>query len=44
MRKRAAVIRLDSVPPELLFYKLPDMLPDIKRMYEYCRLRAFGFV
>ena len=32
--RRIAVIGLDSVPPELLFDKLLDRLPNIKRMYE----------
>jgi predicted AlkP superfamily phosphohydrolase/phosphomutase len=32
--KKIAVIGLDSVPPELLFDKLLDELPNIKRMYE----------
>jgi predicted AlkP superfamily phosphohydrolase/phosphomutase len=31
---KVAVIGLDSVPPELLFDKLLDKLPNIKRMYE----------
>jgi predicted AlkP superfamily phosphohydrolase/phosphomutase len=31
---KVAVIGLDSVPPELLFDKLLDKLPNIKRMYQ----------
>ncbi len=34
MMERVAVIGLDSVPPELLFDKLLDRLPNIKRMYD----------
>ncbi|MDG7011231.1 MAG: alkaline phosphatase family protein [Nitrososphaerota archaeon] len=34
MTKRAAVIGLDSVPPELLFDKLLDRLPNFRRMAE----------
>jgi predicted AlkP superfamily phosphohydrolase/phosphomutase len=33
--KRVAVIGLDSVPPELLFDKLLDRLPNIRRMYAH---------
>ena len=32
--EKVAVIGLDSVPPELLFDKLLDSLPNLKRMYE----------
>ena len=32
--KKVAVIGLDSVPPELLFEKLLDKLPNIRRMYQ----------
>lgn len=34
MSKKIAIIGLDSVPPELMFEKLLDKLPNIKRMYE----------
>ena len=34
MSKRVAIIGLDSVPPEMMFDKLLDKLPNIKRMYE----------
>src|SRR5579883_3309389 len=33
-KKKIAVIGLDSVPPEMMFQKLLDKLPNIKRMYE----------
>ena len=32
--KKVAIIGLDSVPPELLFDKLLDKLPNIKKMYK----------
>ena len=32
--KKVAVIGLDSVPPEMLFDKLLDKLPNIKKMYD----------
>ena len=32
--KKVAILGLDSVPPELLFDKLLDKLPNIKRMYD----------
>lgn len=35
MANRVAVIGLDSVPPELLFDKLLDKLPNIKKMYQH---------
>jgi predicted AlkP superfamily phosphohydrolase/phosphomutase len=34
MRRKVAVIGLDSVPPELLFEKLLDQLPNFQRIYE----------
>ncbi len=34
MTKKVAIIGLDSVPPELMFQKLLDKLPNIKRMYD----------
>lgn len=33
VQKKVAIIGLDSVPPELMFTKLLDRLPNIKRMY-----------
>ncbi len=33
-RTKIAIIGLDSVPPELMFDKLLDKLPNIKKMYE----------
>ncbi len=33
MAKKVAILGLDSVPPELLFDKLLDRLPNIKKMY-----------
>ena len=33
-RDKIAIIGLDSVPPELMFQKLLDKLPNIKRMYQ----------
>jgi predicted AlkP superfamily phosphohydrolase/phosphomutase len=35
MAKKVAVLGLDSVPPELLFDKLLDKLPNMKSMYEH---------
>ncbi len=32
--KKVAIIGLDSVPPELMFDKLLDKLPNIKRIYD----------
>jgi predicted AlkP superfamily phosphohydrolase/phosphomutase len=34
MASKIAIIGLDSVPPELMFAKLLDKLPNIKKMYE----------
>jgi predicted AlkP superfamily phosphohydrolase/phosphomutase len=34
MKRKIAVIGLDSVPPEMMFQKLLDKLPNIKKMYE----------
>jgi predicted AlkP superfamily phosphohydrolase/phosphomutase len=34
MTKRVAVLGLDSVPPEMLFDKLLDKLPNFKRLYD----------
>ena len=34
MKKKVAVIGLDSVPPELLFDKLMDKLPNFRKMYK----------
>jgi predicted AlkP superfamily phosphohydrolase/phosphomutase len=33
-KSRVAIIGLDSVPPEMMFDKLLDKLPNIKRMYD----------
>ena len=33
MSKKVAVLGLDSVPPEILFEKLLDKLPNFKRIY-----------
>ncbi|MDG6907083.1 MAG: alkaline phosphatase family protein [Nitrososphaerota archaeon] len=33
-REKIAIIGLDSVPPEMMFEKLLDKLPNIKKMYE----------
>jgi predicted AlkP superfamily phosphohydrolase/phosphomutase len=32
--KKVAIVGLDSIPPEMMFEKLLDKLPNIKRMYE----------
>ncbi len=34
MPRKVAVLGLDSVPPEILFDKLLDKLPNFKRIYE----------
>ncbi len=35
MTSKVAILGLDSVPPELLFDKLLDKLPNIKKMYQH---------
>jgi len=34
LKRKVAVIGLDSVPPEMMFSKLLDKLPNIRRLYE----------